>query len=208
MITRLLSPAGIALMVRQSSFEYHQEIELRDGRKVILRPIRPSDRTALLSFHSRLSEDTRYLRYQYFKNELTETDLKNFCDTDCDNTLALVAEEWRESGYGSIIGLGQYFRLSTKQTAEVAFVVQDNEQKKGIGTQMLKYLAGLALQHDILYFTAEVMLSNYKMLSIFRKADPEMATIRGGSTCTVVFRVAEVISRTLHNGYFNSQGKS
>jgi len=199
------SPEGQKTVVlRQETINYRQEIELLDGRKVTLRPICSADKAALLTFHGRLSEDSRFLRYQYLKKELTEADLKNFCDIDYDNTLALVAEESQDSNR-SIIGIGQYFRLTAKLTAEVAFVVQDNEQGKGIGTQLLKHLARLAWQHNIRYFTAEVMRSNYKMLSIFRKSDPEMAnTVEGRSTCTVIFRVTEAMSRTPRNGFFHS----
>jgi GNAT superfamily N-acetyltransferase len=199
------------LMLKHKIIDYRQEIELLDGRKVTLRTICSGDKSALISFHHRLSEDTRFLRYQYLKNELTEADLKSFCDIDYNNNLALVAEA-EINGCLAIIGIGQYYRTMRPQTAEVAFVVQDNEQGKGIGTQLVKHLAILAWQHNIHYFTAEVMRMNWKMLSIFRKSDPEIVnTEEGRSTCTVTFRVAEAMYRTPHNGDFhrrNSQNRT
>lgn len=188
-------------MVKQNIADYEHEIELLDGKKVTLRPICSADKNALIAFHGRLSETTRFLRYQYLKNELTEADLKNFCDIDYDNDLALVAEE----GQNNIIGIGQYYRLKDPQTAEVAFVVQDSEQGKGIGTQLVKHLSILAWFKNIRYFTAEVMRTNWKMLSIFRKSDPEMENFsEGGSTCTVTFRVAEAMYRTPQNSKLNT----
>ncbi len=190
-------------MVKQSIADYEHEIELLDGRKVTLRPICSADRTALLAFHGRLSETTRFLRYQYIKNELTEADLKNFCDIDYNDTVALVAEDKHNSDY-TIIGIGQYYRLNDPLTAEVAFVIQDSEQGKGIGTQLVKHLAILAWWKNIRYFTAEVMRTNWKMLSIFRKSDPEMENVsEGGSTCTVTFRVAEAMYRVPQNNKLN-----
>ena len=113
--------------------------------------------------------------------------------------MALVAEEAHDNEL-LIIGIGQYYRLRDPLIAEVAFVVQDNEQGKGIGTQLVKHLAILAWWRHIRYFTAEVMKTNWKMLSIFRKSDPEMENIsEGGSTCTVTFRVAEAMYRTPQN---------
>jgi GNAT superfamily N-acetyltransferase len=183
-------------MVKQSITDYEHEIELLDGKKVTLRPICSADRGALVAFHGRLSDTTRFLRYQYLKKELTEADLKNFCDIDYDDTLALVAEDDHDNN-PSIIGIGQYYRLKDRLTAEVAFVVQDNEQGKGIGTQLVKHLAICAWWKNVRYFTAEVMRTNWKMLSIFRKSDPEMENVsEGGSTCTVTFRVAEAMYRT------------
>jgi GNAT superfamily N-acetyltransferase len=193
-------------MVKQSITDYEHEIKLLDGKKVTLRPICSADRGALVAFHDRLSDATRFLRYQYLKNELTEADLKNFCDVDRDNALALVAEE-DINGCRSIIGIGQYYRLKDPKTAEVAFVVQDNEQGKGIGTQLVKHLAILAWGKNIRYFTAEVMRTNWKMLSIFRKSDPEMENVaESGSTCTVTFRVAEAMYRTPQDSKADTKG--
>jgi GNAT superfamily N-acetyltransferase len=183
------------LMLTQDIISYRREIELLDGSTVTLRPICAGDKDELRLFHSRLSEDTRFLRYQYYKAELTEAELENCCNIDYHDTVALVAEDGNY-GRSSIIGIGQYYRLSDPQSAEVAFVVQDNEQGKGIGTQLVKHLALLAWREDIRYFVAEVLRVNGKMLSIFCKSDPEMKQIvEGGSSCIVTFRVAEAMTQ-------------
>jgi hypothetical protein len=71
-----------------------------------------------------------------------------------------------------------------------------NEQKKGIGTQLLKHLSILAWQRDIHYFFGEVLRNKAKMLSIFRKSDPDMKqVIDSGSTCVITLSVAEAIRR-------------
>lgn len=181
----------------QSLCSFRQEITLLDGQRVDLRPICFGDKDALRAFHSRLSENTRFLRYQYLKGELTENDLQNFCDVDNVNTLALVAETARD-GHKEIIGVGRYYRLANPHNAEVAFVVQDSEQRKGIGTQLLKYLAILAWQRDIQYFVAELLRINGKMISIFTKSDPKLTHIVDNhTTCTITLSVEEAIRRAL-----------
>jgi GNAT superfamily N-acetyltransferase len=176
---------------------YRQEIILNCGDKIILRPVGPQDKEALRSFFNRLSEDTRFLRYQYHKNEMSEQELNDFCAIDYDNSMALVAEKGMY-GQRCIIGVGGYYRLNNDHTAEVAFVVQDDEQRKGIGTQLLKHLAFHARSNDIEYFVGEVLRENGKMLSIFRKADPGMENkIADGSSCTVSLSVPEVIHNSL-----------
>ena len=62
--------------------DYRQEAVLLNGQKIIIRAIRSEDRKALVEFHKYLSDNTRFLRYQYLKGELTESDLMNFCDVD------------------------------------------------------------------------------------------------------------------------------
>jgi GNAT superfamily N-acetyltransferase len=172
--------------------DYRQETILLDGKKIVIRSICSEDKRALLEFHKHLSEDSRFLRYHYLKGELTESDLTNFCDVDYNNTMALVAETESEEGCKQIIGVGRYYRLPVFHTAEVAFVVRDSEQRKGVGTQLLKHLAILAWQKDIHYFVAEVLRVNGKMLSIFWKSDPHLKhVVGGGSTCTVTLSVAE-----------------
>jgi GNAT superfamily N-acetyltransferase len=173
--------------------DYRKEINLLDGSKAIIRPIDCDDKAALVEFHSRLSEETLFLRYHYFKGKLTDSDLKIFCDIDYSDVLALVAEGERD-GRKEIIGVGRYSRIPPDHTAEVAFVVQDNAQQQGVGTQLLKHLAILAWQRGIHYFVGEVLRQNGRMLSIFRKSAPKMGQeVDSPCTCNVILSVAEII---------------
>jgi GNAT superfamily N-acetyltransferase len=127
---------------------------------------------------------------------LTDSDLKNFCDIDYSDVMALVVEKER-LGRLEIIGVGRYYRLPPDHTAEIAMVVQDDEQQKGIGTQLLRHLATLAWLRDIHHFTGEVLRQNGRMLSIFRKADPQMRQeVDSPSTCTIRVSVAEAMNGT------------
>jgi RimJ/RimL family protein N-acetyltransferase len=180
------------LMSKTKIDNYRQEVVLMDGKKIILRPICPQDIEAMRNFHTQLSEETLFLRFQYHRSE-RQNDLKDFCEIDYNNTLALVAVR-NVNGHNEIIGVGRYYRLDDPEVAEVAFMVQDSEQRKGIGTQLLKHLALLAKENNIHHFVAEVLRANGKMMSIFRKSDPGMGAANDdGSTCTVTVSVPEVI---------------
>jgi GNAT superfamily N-acetyltransferase len=186
----------MALMLKQEICEYRKEIVLLDGSKISLRPICADDKLALQAFHCRLSAETIFQRFQYVKGALTESDLKGFCEVDYDSTLALVAETERD-GQRQIIGVGRYYRLADPQVAEVAFVIQDSEQRKGIGTLLLKHLAILAWYNGIRYFVGEVLRSNGKMLSVFRKSDPNMENVVDDPrTCSITVSVAEAMVRS------------
>jgi hypothetical protein len=174
--------------------DYQKDVNLLDGSQARIRPLLCEEREAIVKFYARLSEDTRFLRYHYHKGELTDGDIKTFCDLDYRNVLALVAEKELD-GHKAIIGVGRYIRIPPDHTAEVALVVQDNEQQKGIGTQLLRHLAILASQRDIQHFIGEVLRENGRMLSIFRKADPGMGQeVDSPSTCVVNLSVAEIVN--------------
>ena len=166
-----------------------------DGMKVTIRPITCDDKNKLQEFHTRLSGDTLYMRYQYSKGDLTENDLHTFCNVDYYNTLGLVAET-EIHGQKHMIGVGRYARLNDPQMAEMAFVVQDSEQRKGIGTQLLRHLSILAWERGIRYFVGEVLRENGLMINILRKSDPGMHQVAEGSSCTITINVEDAKENT------------
>ena len=184
-------------LLNPKQVEYIRDGQLLNGEKVTIRLLYCEDREALIRFHSKLSLETKFFRYQYSKGELTEKDLKEFCELDYHDNLALVAEQ-SQNGRNEIIGVGRFYRLPTnKNTAEVAFVVRDDEQRKGVGTLLIKHLAVLAWERDIKFFIGEVLRENGRMLSIFQKSDQEMQFVeKDDHTCTVSVSVAEIINRT------------
>jgi acetyltransferase len=191
---------GMVLTAYQALPDYRQTINLLDGRQILIRPICPDDRLLLTVFFDQLTDETRFFRYHYSKRQLTESELKEYCEMDYRDNLALVAEIERE-GKRQIVGIGSCSRLPDSHTAEVAFVVQDGEQRRGIGTQLLKHLSILAWQRDIHFFSGEILRNNAKMLSIFRKSDPGMKqVVDSGSTCVITLSVAEAMSRIAEFG--------
>jgi acetyl coenzyme A synthetase (ADP forming)-like protein len=138
---------------------------LSDGGTVHIRPIRPDDGEALVEFHSHLSLQTTYLRFFTPHPELTPDEVQRFTHVDYDRRLALVAE------LGSrIIGVGRYDRLDDSTAAEVAFVVADQHQGRGIGTVLLEHLAIAARERGINRFVAETLPHNHRMLQVFHDA--------------------------------------
>jgi GNAT superfamily N-acetyltransferase len=174
---------------------YPLEMFTRDGMKIMIRLITCNDKYKLREFHARLSRETRYLRYQYYKGDLTETDLNSFCNVDYLNTLGLVAET-EANGEKLIVGVGRYSRLNDFQVAEMAFVVQDSEQRKGIGTQLLRHLSILAWERGIRFFVGELLRENGRMINILRKSDPDMNQFSEGSSCTIKIKVEDAKENT------------
>jgi GNAT superfamily N-acetyltransferase len=135
---------------------------LTDGSRVHLRPIGPNDATALVAFHGRLSDHSKFLRYFYPHSDLSPAEVGHLTEVDGRDRVALVVEH-----EGALIAVGRYERLDDPTVAEVAFVVADQFQHHGIGPVLLTGLAERARAVGITRFTAEVLAENTGMLSVF-----------------------------------------
>lgn len=138
---------------------------LADGSAVHVRPIHPSDADALVRFHEGLSATTVRRRYFTPHAHLTEREVRRFTTVDHRDRVAMVG--WRGD---DIVGIGRYDRTPGGDDAEVAFVVDDALQGRGLGTLLLRHLAGAAVEHGIRRFTADTLFENHAMLRVFRDA--------------------------------------
>ncbi|MFF5179230.1 GNAT family N-acetyltransferase [Micromonospora sp. NPDC000316] len=139
------------------------DVLLSDGTTVQLRPINPADAPAIVAMHSRFSERTRYLRYFSPYPRIPERDLVRFVTVDHSDREAFVVLAGDQ-----IVAVGRYERLGPQAPeAEVAFVVEDAYQGRGIGSVLMEHLADAARRNGILSFVAEVLPANGTMLRVF-----------------------------------------
>ncbi|GAA0800384.1 bifunctional acetate--CoA ligase family protein/GNAT family N-acetyltransferase [Spirilliplanes yamanashiensis] len=139
------------------------DVLLSDGTTVHLRRIAPEDADAIVAFHSRMSERTRYFRYFTPYPRIPEKDLDRFVNVDHADREAFVV-----LAGDRITAVGRYERLGPDSTdAEVAFVVEDAHQGRGIGSVLIEHLAAAARDVGITRFTAEVLPANGAMLRVF-----------------------------------------
>lgn len=146
-----------------TTVEQPVDVLLSDGTTVQLRPIRPSDGPGIVAMHSRFSERTRYLRYFSPYPRIPERDLHRFVNVDHRDREAFVV-----LAGDRIVAVGRYERLGPDAPeAEVAFVVEDAYQGRGIGSVLLEHLADAAGRTGIANFVAEVLPANGAMLRVF-----------------------------------------
>ena len=139
------------------------DVLLSDGSAVHLRPIRPEDAPAIVELHSRMCDRTRYLRYFSPYPRIPERDLDRFVNVDHHDREAFVVVTGSR-----IMAVGRYERLGPDSPdAEVAFVVEDAHQGRGIGSVLLEHLAEAARENGITRFVAEVLPQNGGMLRVF-----------------------------------------
>ncbi|GAA3960324.1 GNAT family N-acetyltransferase [Gordonia caeni] len=158
-----------------------------DGGVVHLRPITPADADALVRFHEGLSERTRYLRYFGPTPTLPPREVVRMTTVDYRNRVALLA--WLGD---EVIAMGLYEGLGETgkpYSAEVAFVVADGHQGRGLGPILLEHLAGAAAENGFVKFEAEVLSENPNMVAVFRDAGYQVSRAFDGSTVHVEFEI-------------------
>jgi acyl-CoA synthetase (NDP forming)/GNAT superfamily N-acetyltransferase len=165
---------------------WEADVVVADGGTVHLRPIRPSDAQAILAFHAGLSTRTRYLRYFSAYPRIPERDLIRFTSVDHADRVALIAELG-----GEIIAVGRYERSPGADDAEVAFVVADAHQGRGIGSVLLEHLAAAARERGVTRFVAIVLAENTGMMRVFREAGYEITRSLDYGEVRLEFDVAE-----------------
>ncbi|MCS7120618.1 MAG: GNAT family N-acetyltransferase [Candidatus Bathyarchaeota archaeon] len=153
--------------------EYPEELErrvtLKDGTDVLIRPIKPSDATMKQHLFYSLSKEAVVKRYFGSLRAFPLKRVWPYVIVDYNNEMVLVASISERSGE-SIIGIGSYSRIPNSDLAEVAFVVRDDWQNKGLGSILFKHLAEVAIKKGISGFVAWVMRDNIKMMRVFRKS--------------------------------------
>ena len=142
---------------------------LRDGKSLKVRPITPADKENLKELFYRLSPQTRYLRFGYMKSYISDQELDYFTVVNPPDTYAYVALTG-EGELERIVAVGRWFLSPGGRTAEIAFVVEDTIQVRGIGTALLEQLAEAAAKYRIKRFVARVLPENTRMLEVFESS--------------------------------------
>ncbi len=153
--------------------EYPEELKryvtLKDGSKVLLRPIKPSDVTLKQHFFYALSKESVKRRYLGSLGYMPLKRIWPYVVIDYVNEMSIVGTVM-ENENESIIAMGSYSRIPNTKTAEISLVVRDDWQNKGLGTMLFNYLAEIARDRGIKSFTAWVLLENTRMMHILRKS--------------------------------------
>jgi RimJ/RimL family protein N-acetyltransferase len=142
---------------------------LPDGTQVLIRPIRPDDKRLLEAGLRNLSETSVQRRFLTPKPRLTRTELRYLTEVDGRNHVALVAERPNAPGR-ALLGVARYVRLpEDPEAAEVAVVVADWWQGRGLGTILVDELAPRARAQGIRRFTATMSSENTAAHRLFEK---------------------------------------
>lgn len=142
---------------------WEADVVLSDGGTAHLRPIAPADAELLQSFHARLSPESIYFRFFAPYPKLSARDVERFTNVDYDNRVALIATIG-----GEMVAVVRYDRI-TEDEAEVAFLVEDAHQGRGLASILLEHLAAAAQERGVRRFIADTLPENRRMVNVFRE---------------------------------------
>ncbi len=153
--------------------EYPEDLEMnrttKSGLKVYIRPVKISDEPLLKKFIYSLSDASMYKRFLTKRVDMPHEMLQDFFVViDYTREMVLLALK-KVDGKEEIIGIGQYSSNEGTQTAEVALVVRDDFQHKGLGTELFLYLMNIAKKQGLQGFTGEVLVENKIMIKFMEK---------------------------------------
>lgn len=172
------------------------EGSLRDGRRVLFRPLRPDDERALRDFFHSHSDETVYLRYGTPLKRLAPKQVQHFVTLDYDQRMAIGAfvapGEARGSDLDRLIGVARYDLDPGTNLAECAFVIHDDFQGQGLGTQLLLKLMRYARSRQIDGFTAQVLARNVRMMRVFAKSCSPMTSRLVEGNYELSFRFSQI----------------
>ncbi|MET9436741.1 GNAT family N-acetyltransferase [Streptomyces sp. NPDC006551] len=152
---------------------WEADVVLRDGGTARIRPITVDDADRLVSFYEQVSDESKYYRFFAPYPRLSAKDVHRFTHHDFVDRVGLAATVG-----GEFIATVRYDRINAQglpasapaDEAEVAFLVQDAHQGRGVASALLEHIAAVARERDIRRFAAEVLPANTKMIKVFTDA--------------------------------------
>jgi len=144
-----------------------REVTLKDGMKILLRPIKPTDEQDLKKHFYSLSPESVHRRFNRMVRMLTNGTVRDLVNVDYHRHMAMVAVI-KKGEAETILATGRYYLNDVTNMAEIAFAVLDEWQNRGIGRQLFNSLIERAKETGVAGFDAQVQTDNAPMLKILR----------------------------------------
>lgn len=155
-------------------------MHLDGGERVAIRPIRPEDKALLAAGMEHLSERSAYQRFLVSKTALSARELRYLTEVDFVDHVALVAVRPEEPDV--LVGVGRWVRSTADpEVAEIAFVVADDLQHRGLGTALAEALADSARERGVRRFVATMLPDNLAAHRLFARVAQERSLTQEGT---------------------------
>ncbi|MBI1825275.1 MAG: GNAT family N-acetyltransferase [Planctomycetes bacterium] len=166
--------------------EQERWLALADNARVFVRPLKITDEALIRELFYSLSAQSVQQRFFSMLASMPHDKRQELMRIDYANDMALLVLD--NSGAGAkALAIAQYRRTPNSSFAEVAFLVRDDWQHRGISTQLLKDLADYARAHGVAGFTAEVLADNSAMLSVFQQSGFRIESDMQDGVCSLQF---------------------
>jgi acyl-CoA hydrolase/GNAT superfamily N-acetyltransferase len=149
--------------------QYVNEMALKNGDPLLLRPVKTGDEDLLKDFLYSLSDASIKRRFMNARLDMPRERLERFSVVNYSNEMVILAVQKKEDEAETVMGMCEYRLDRSTMYGEAAFAVRDDCQGTGLGTLLLKYLTRIAVKEGLNGFTAEVLVGNTAMMRLFEK---------------------------------------
>ena len=154
------------LAIRPYPEEYTKSAKLKDGTRILLRPIKPEDEPMWHDLLASCSQESLWFRFRYLFKQTTHEMATRFCFIDYDREIAIVAEREDET-QRRLVGVGRLVADADHTNADYAVLVADEFQGRGLGSLLTDYCLEICHRWGIGTVVAETAPENRRMLDIF-----------------------------------------
>lgn len=178
---RITSKPHEHLVISPYPEKYRSLWKLRDGRTVILRPIKPEDEPLWLEmFHYFSEESIRFRLFETIKEPVPHEFSVRYCNIDYDRELGIVAEI-EDDGKRKLLGVVRLNVEPSVETGEISFIVADPWQGQGLGSKMVDYIIEICKDKNIQKILAVMMPDNYRAIKLLREMGFAIESMDDGS---------------------------
>lgn len=168
---------------------------LPDGRQVAFGPVGRASRDLVVRALARISDESSRLRFFTTRRRFSDREIDVLTELDGVDRYAVGASVWSSGGVEGI-GVARYVRTTEPDAAEVALLVVDDYQHRGLGRALFSRLAAWALSRGVTRFRGIVLVDNTKMLALLRSAVPDLALARDADCYSVDVPAAAFVTRS------------
>jgi acyl-CoA hydrolase/RimJ/RimL family protein N-acetyltransferase len=159
---------------------------LTDGTEALFRPVRASDATRLRDMFYQLSEKSILFRFFQPMAVFPDKFVQDLCAIDLSRDMAVVALV-HDTGGEQIVGIAHFFP-GDDGLAEISFLVRDDWQDRGIGTDLLGILTDIARERGLAGFKTRMLMGNHQMMAVFQGAGHDLAVSTEDDQRIVTYR--------------------
>lgn len=174
---KYLSPdfADLEAQISVGPAEFRTTYVMDDGTEIKFRSIQPTDEPLVRDIFYAMSQETRYYRFMSNFRQISRKQMRDLVFINHRTDVAVVGTVPEAHGE-DIVAIGRYYLDERTNMAEIAFVVRDEYQNRGLGSFLLRHLTNIALRNGIRGFTAEVLRGNKAMQAVFNNSGLKIST--------------------------------
>jgi len=156
------------LAIRPYPTKYIKKCTIKDGRKILLRPVKPEDEPLINDLFNTFSEETMRFRFFHVIKNISHEMLASYCNIDYSREMTIVAER-SENNSKRILGMARLVVEPDGEKGEIAIVVGDPWQNLGLGTRLLDHIVDVGRDMGLKSIFGEILVENTRMIHLCYK---------------------------------------